>query len=752
MGQIIGLNAKPKRANLNALSLVPTPASGEIILVSSDNNMTADGQGIFDYYIKGDGTTAAINLPLIPYDKNLIDDEKVIAQTFAIHNEKFSEFQDEIKTKLGDEEELTIAAALNNLNDRILEKSDDGDSEQLYSANDKLTIANSDIITAIGSSFGTGFCNVAGKDWMAKLSLFSDYQIRRLSQDGGNYSSILRGLRNGTLGFKGKYALLACNENTSMDMNLRLMSLVKIAEYLKTVGAEPILATSYTDFQYQSALFKQYASDNNFMFWDAAKYCSLIRDARGGNGDSGRHLGTRNSQMTTDAYLPYLYRMERPNKSLKVFKVRNSIDTSSLDNLLFINNEERAKIFKEAFIGGNCIADPTKVDAIAQTNNSAYPNEYSSLEGGGIIIESPILLSAVIPIDSQNIKSLNLSFESTKDVDVYVLNRRLAPYPEVVSYARFSVESGSGKPSQGSIYTYNSTQYTVKSVVDGENDYFYTMYCSPSLSGTIGSGILTKTSGNGPETINFVLGEVSTLSQSNAVQEDTVGHWELIGKAGSAYYLNNSQLKSCIAFDKVHFLIIPSASCNISEISINSAGDAYKKSFTRVYYNYDTTYWNEDELVQEPVFTTGTQLNKWNNNGNAIVPVADYEGKYPIGCGGCVHVDNTNSMESETIELNSGGKYILEVWSRYFPPIYTDGTGNDITPDSYDYETLRVKVFSSSAPTNTDYYATYTDRIGTYWKISQFAIDIYTPTSIGIIVNSGEKELEICKVSLKKIN
>lgn len=64
MGQIISLAAKPKRCNANQLSQVPTPAAGEHILVSSDNSMNAAGQGNFDCYIVGDGTTAASELPL----------------------------------------------------------------------------------------------------------------------------------------------------------------------------------------------------------------------------------------------------------------------------------------------------------------------------------------------------------------------------------------------------------------------------------------------------------------------------------------------------------------------------------------------------------------------------------------------------------------------------------------------------------------------------------------------------------------
>lgn len=65
MGQIVGLNAKCKRANLSAIqeggSLASyKPAAGEYILISTDNSMTADGQGDFDYYVIGEGETKTI--------------------------------------------------------------------------------------------------------------------------------------------------------------------------------------------------------------------------------------------------------------------------------------------------------------------------------------------------------------------------------------------------------------------------------------------------------------------------------------------------------------------------------------------------------------------------------------------------------------------------------------------------------------------------------------------------------------------
>lgn len=77
MGQIVGLNAKCKRTNLNAIGSVPTPANGELILVSTDNSMTSDGQGNFDRYIKGDGTTAAAALELKRLDKWVISEGSI---------------------------------------------------------------------------------------------------------------------------------------------------------------------------------------------------------------------------------------------------------------------------------------------------------------------------------------------------------------------------------------------------------------------------------------------------------------------------------------------------------------------------------------------------------------------------------------------------------------------------------------------------------------------------------------------------
>lgn len=70
MGQIVGTSAKVKRCNLNAIQTGGSQysvvlAAGEYMLVSSDNSMTATGNGNFDSYILGDGTTPCGSLTIM---------------------------------------------------------------------------------------------------------------------------------------------------------------------------------------------------------------------------------------------------------------------------------------------------------------------------------------------------------------------------------------------------------------------------------------------------------------------------------------------------------------------------------------------------------------------------------------------------------------------------------------------------------------------------------------------------------------
>ena len=98
---------------------------------------------------------------------------------------------------------------------------------------------------------------------------------------------------------------------------------------------------------------------------------------------------------------------------------------------------------------------------------------------------------------------------------------------------------------------------------------------------------------------------------------------------------------------------------------------------------------------------------------------------------------------------DKSGTAILEVWARYFPEEYTDGSGNQITEDSYDYAVLKAETGMSNRKSS---YVTLKERVNTHWKIIQFPIEL-----TGGMYNYGfhlklysDKLLQIARVSLKK--
>jgi hypothetical protein len=91
MGQIVSTAAKPKRCNKNQLSQLGVLAAGLHVLVSSDNSMNAAGQGNFDCYIVGDGTTAATALPLQKIESVNADNLKIEKQPSELPDLAFAD-------------------------------------------------------------------------------------------------------------------------------------------------------------------------------------------------------------------------------------------------------------------------------------------------------------------------------------------------------------------------------------------------------------------------------------------------------------------------------------------------------------------------------------------------------------------------------------------------------------------------------------------------------------------------------------
>lgn len=115
MGQIVSLAAKPKRCNISQLSQLGTPAAGEHILLSSNNSMNAAGQGNFDCYIVGNGTTAAVSLEVHwLYERTDFELRGEFSRTYSIERSTTWCFPVPVKLKSGHTYTFNIAQTLTN--------------------------------------------------------------------------------------------------------------------------------------------------------------------------------------------------------------------------------------------------------------------------------------------------------------------------------------------------------------------------------------------------------------------------------------------------------------------------------------------------------------------------------------------------------------------------------------------------------------------------------------------------------------
>ena len=157
---------------------------------------------------------------------------------------------------------------------------------------------------------------------------------------------------------------------------------------------------------------------------------------------------------------------------------------------------------------------------------------------------------------------------------------------------------------------------------------------------------------------------------------------------------------------------------------------------------FKTNYYNENtELLPSQTFGTAGSLDaNWN-----VTPIQVYEqtqgtNTLPLsGLVSAVKVDNSVYLEC-SVTPSKSGRATLEVWCRYFPPIYTNGSGEQITETSFDYNDVIVTL-NNAAP--------LTQRVNTHWKIVRFDVQLRNGKETPIKISSNAKGVEVAYVSLK---
>lgn len=651
-------------------------------------------------------------------------------------------------SKMGLDEELVIAKALTAFN------GGDGGSESALSGN--VTIANSDCIMIIGSSFGAGY-TMEGKHWTDIVSMFSDYCFQNVSLSGTSSLDRMNSLLAGTIVPRqnAKYAFVVNSENTSVNQKYLLKEIDNLCKVCLSFGMEPIIGTSYRNYlgnyqenMYVSSLYRDYCKKHNYIFMDAAEQYQLLMKGRYDFNRGGSHIGEREIPVVAYAYMDALHGMERPVKSIKVFMPRESV--VDIDNLVFNDTIGRAKRFKEYLM--NNYTD----------SNLTFPLGYA-------------LISVIIPSEQKNTKIIELEMNPSTDVTVYARKTNQRPWPTKANLCtRFHIEDEISVPSVNDTYTYNGTTFTVKHVntqaEDGSYGTFCDIYCTPNLSsGTTTGGTLVRASGSGEASIDFSSYNVDTTytPDSDLIDAFNGGHWVEIEPNDKGIY-SIVNLLGIMDIDRIDFLVKAnngnSFNINGGSIKVNWSASELKTNYRRLPVEKFHCHYvsGGQELLPEPTFgAEGTTQSTWKDGqGNYLVSEANYEksvkgksGVYPMDATSIIKVSNSVSM-NYTIPASSlpdYGQVEVEVVARNF------GTSiNSVTVNSWDFNELKLGFGGVTNSGRT--YSEMSEQVGLFWKICHFTIDImyYTGVSskrqLPIKIYAEKAGMEIARVSVKVKN
>lgn len=697
------------------------------------------------------------------------EDEFVVTKYATKTDKKLEELDDKVSKQELYDDEYVITKAIAELSESS-GGSSSGDSGML-------SIGNSDIISVIGSSFTDGGHVAAGKNWVHRISEVSDYQYHNDGIAGLDYVGALSGNYTcNSIRYKGyclgKYVILNDNENIGVQKlngvtyTTWWKSVDNIIRVCMGLGVEPIFATNWPqkdNLQGISQMYEDYAREHNLIYMNGNNYTkTLLNVTNYGPFNSGTHLGTRCQGIFSDAYIPYLKRMEKPTKSMKIFRLRASYNTFDLDQLMFTDNEDRLRYFRELWVGHSMCSANTVDNSPDFKNYGSLPDEYATLkDGGSISFTNAALISAVLPYTGKNITSLKLSFFTNSEVSVYVKDSLAKPYPSVTYYTRFNVMDEITVPATGDTYSDGTTTFTVSTIILGENGSYCTIYMEGWTDGDA-EGTLTRVSGSGSDTISYNMREQTSES---AVASDTCGHWRLVPKTATMY--DFTEIASRIMdLDKLHVLIV-GESFTISEPRIYYSGDQYKFTHREKYSFVGNVDNPNSELIPESTFgAVGKVQTYWkDDNGDAITSTANYEilnpdtqhnNGLPQGTSSIIRVDDTHSMITTVSSAPPSGRLMLEIYARYFAPVYTDGSGNQITVESYDYEDLYVQIgnrsYTNGSTIVKDAFAiTIKKVVGLMWQIIQIPLTERGDLASCLRLYGGPKGIEIAKVSLKKM-
>lgn len=638
-----------------------------------------------------------------------------------------------------------------------------------------IDIASSDKIGIFSTSFMNGYA-MENHHHLNHLSMFLDYIIYNHGKSGDDEVEELARLEADQVWLGDikpskwniRYGVVMHQENSgalvSMNPETIYYNSRMLANAIKSLGAQPIFSTEHdSDYSYYQCVLRLCREEGYmFMHW-GTRALSLFNQVFKPMWWAF-HPSTRTGWMITLGMLPYLQSLPRPNKCIKLFRLRDWIDSSDLNNLLYNNLYERAQRYIELGCGYDMIINNNLFDRLdvpgAIPGTTQHKDEYQKIQNKtSVSFGNYTLAEFITPYDKSSLHKFEITLDSTGITNVYVKKMcQLSKPIDAVRKQAFGVTAGEDKLTEG-------TSITISGITREDGTGLNKTYV---VDGVINGLVITKTASSS-QSPNRSSGTDKPICDIDGVElfgsydypsydysnryNKPYGEWMEVdftdGKANLTEHIS-----TIMDYDKIS-LLFTGIDITIKDIRALISGDKPKvvTNIPMVTYKSGTSVIT-DTLFDDTTSWTGIESLTTYDNTQTKSTIDDSYEPLPKGI---TTVKILNKGESTQQSFISGSltnssnvleptRLQIRIVARYFPKFIDSDEKwetSEISPQSFDISRLAIK-FGNRTISELS--------IGAWWY--EYIFETYcTPSqTTTVTLECTDKTVQIARCEIEKIS
>ena len=325
-----------------------------------------------------------------------------------------------------------------------------------------INLHNVDRLLFLGDSYTEGMYYQKGKAFVCQLSEQLDYSCEAygwggytcetLSDNIDNNLSRFNPIRVRQLNATRAMLMSFVNDMAKNAQNSLIFQrgMERLINTVKHMGCQPIVCTEYRNVwgiglePALKALAQQYQCD----FWNILPYSVFLNTKNASDNNSlsnyyaGSHPGQRTGGIIFNNYLKFAKNLPRPTSAIKIFRLRDGVTVSDVDDLLYDDRRGKLLKFKEINIAHSALSNASDWDSLGSMSGSSgvgVTSEYGKLMNNeNVNFGDYALVECVLPSLKGNISSVKLCL-SDKSVEIYAktLNGFVRVSDTITSFDKF---------------------------------------------------------------------------------------------------------------------------------------------------------------------------------------------------------------------------------------------------------------------------------------------------------------------------